>query len=248
MIIVSKIAHQVKPVVDLTVKYSDLTWEVIMGLFKDKPSWQDPFYTLGEEIANSVTHGVGAALAVAGMILLVVLAALYGDKWRVVSFTIYGLSLIILYLASTLYHGVQHPRAKRIFRRLDHTSIYVLIAGTYTPFLLISMRGSLGWILLAVVWTMALAGILWKIFFLGRFEVLATIMYVLMGWMGVIAFRQLLVNVPQTGVILLFAGGIVYTVGVIFYAWEKLPYNHAIWHLFVLGGSICHFFSITTLV
>ena len=219
-----------------------------MGLLKDKPSWQNPFYTLGEEIANSVTHGIGAALAVAGLTVLVVLSAIYGDAWRVVSFTIYGSSLIILYSASTLYHSVQHPKAKQLFRTLDHTSIYVLIAGTYTPFMLISVRGTMGWTLLAIVWAMAVTGIVWKIFFLGRFEVMATIMYILMGWMGVIAFRQMLVNIPPLGVTMLFAGGIVYTLGVIFYAWEKLPYNHAIWHLFVLGGSICHFFAMVTLV
>ncbi len=219
-----------------------------MDLLKDKPSWKSPFYTLGEEIANSVTHGIGAALAVAGLTALVLLAVIYGDAWRVASFTIYGSSLIILYLGSTLYHSVQHPRAKRVFRTLDHTSIYVLIAGTYTPFLLIGSRNTAGWTLLALVWTMAVAGILWKIFFLGRLEVLATLMYVFMGWMGVFAFRQILSNLPPLGVTMLFAGGIVYTVGVIFYAWERLPYNHAIWHLFVLGGSICHFFAIATLI
>jgi hemolysin III len=219
-----------------------------MGLLKDKPSWQNPFYTLSEEIANSVTHGIGAALAVAGLTVLVVLSVIYGDIWRVVSFTIYGSSLIILYSASTLYHSVKHPKSKQLLRILDHTSIYVLIAGTYTPFLLIGVRGTMGWTLLAIVWTMAVAGIIWKIFFLGRLEVLATIMYIFMGWMGVIAFRQLLVNIPPVGVTMLFAGGIVYTLGVIFYAWEKLPYNHAIWHLFVLGGSICHFFAMVTLV
>ncbi|MDX1413277.1 MAG: hemolysin III family protein [Candidatus Promineifilaceae bacterium] len=219
-----------------------------MGLFKDKPSWQNPFYTFGEELANSVTHGIGAVLAVAGMVALVALGFIYGDRWRVIGFTVYGLSLIILYSASTLYHGVQQPQAKKIFRRLDHTAIYVLIAGTYTPFLLITMRGTMGWTLLAVVWTMAAAGILWKIFFLGRLEVLATLMYLFMGWMGVLAFRQLLENIPPTGLTMLLAGGVIYTVGVIFYAWEKLPYNHAIWHLFVLGGSACHFFAITTLV
>jgi hemolysin III len=219
-----------------------------MDLLKDKPSWQNPFYTLGEEIANSVTHGIGAALAVAGLTSLVLLAVIYGDAWRVVGFTIYGSSLIILYLGSTLYHSVQHPRAKRILRTLDHTSIYVLIAGTYTPFLLIGARSTTGWTMLAVVWTMAVAGIIWKIFFLGRLEVLATLMYLFMGWMGVFAFRQILSNLPPLGVTMLFAGGIVYTVGVIFYAWEKLPYNHAIWHLFVLGGSICHFFAIATLI
>ena len=219
-----------------------------MGLLQDKPSWQNPFYTLGEEIANSVTHGIGVALAVAGMTVLVVLSVIYGDAWRVVSFIIYGSSLIILYSASTLYHSVQHPKTKKVLRTLDHTSIYVLIAGTYTPFLLIGVRGVLGWTLLAIVWAMAVAGIIWKIFFLGRLEVLATIMYIFMGWIGVIAFRQLLINIPPHGVTMLFAGGIVYTLGVIFYAWEKLPYNHAIWHLFVLGGSICHFFAMVTLV
>lgn len=219
-----------------------------MGLLKDKASWQNPFYTLGEEIANCVTHGVGVALAITGLTVLVVLAAIYGDAWRVVSFSIYGCSLLILYSASTLYHSIQHPRAKRVLRTMDHASIYILIAGTYTPFLLIGVRGTTGWTLLAIVWFMAAAGIVWKVFFLGRFEVLATLMYIFMGWMGVIAFRQMLVNVPQLGVVMLFAGGIVYTLGVIFYAWEKLPYNHAIWHLFVLGGSICHFFAVVTLV
>lgn len=219
-----------------------------MGLLHDKASWKSPFYSKGEEIANSVTHGIGAALAVIGLTLLIILSVIYGDAWRVVGFSIYGASLIILYLASTLYHSVQYPKAKRVLRTFDHTSIYVLIAGTYTPFLLIAVRGTLGWTLLAVVWLMAITGIIWKIFFLGRFEVMATIMYVLMGWMGVIAFRQMLVNIPPLGVTMLFAGGIVYTVGVVFYAWEKLPYNHAIWHLFVLGGSICHFVAIATLV
>ncbi len=219
-----------------------------MGLMRDKSSWKNPFYTLGEEIANSVTHGIGALLAVIGLIVLVVLAAIYGDTSRVVSFTIYGSSLIILYSASTLYHSVQHPPAKKLLRKLDHTSIYVLIAGTYTPFLLIAVRGTVGWTLLAIVWAMAISGIIWKIFFLGHFEVLATVMYILMGWMGVIAFRQMLVNIPSFGVTMLFAGGIVYTLGVIFYAWEKLPYNHAIWHLFVLGGSICHYLAMVTLV
>jgi hemolysin III len=219
-----------------------------MGLLKDKPSWKNPFYTPGEEIANSVTHGIGAGLAIVGLVILVVLAAVYGNTWQVISFTIYGSSLIILYFASTLYHSIQRPRAKKLFRTFDHISIYVLIAGTYTPFLVIAVRDTMGWTLLAVVWAMAAAGIIWKIFFLGRFEVMATIMYVLMGWMGVIAFRQMLVNVPPLGVTMLFAGGIIYTLGVIFYAWEKLPYNHAVWHLFVLGGSICHFFAVVTLI
>ena len=201
-------------------------------------------YTVGEEIANSVTHGIGAALSVAGLTLLVVLAAIYGDVWRVVSFSIYGSSLVLLYLASTLYHSIQQPKVKRILRILDHSAIYLLIAGTYTPFTLVSMRGLWGWSLFGVVWGLALLGIAFKTVFIGKYEKLATAAYVLMGWMVVIAFKQMLVTVPPGGIVWLVIGGVIYTLGVLFYAWEKLPYNHAIWHLFVLGGSICHFFAI----
>lgn len=202
------------------------------------------YYTTGEEIANSVTHGIGTGLAVAGLTLLVVLAAIYGDVWRVVSFSIYGSSLILLYLASTLYHSLQNPKVKRIFRVLDHSAIYVLIAGTYTPFTLVNLRGLWGWMLFGVVWTLALLGIAFKTVFIGRYEGWATAAYVLMGWLVVIAFKQMLVAIPPGGILWLVIGGVTYTLGVIFYAWEKLPYNHAIWHLFVLGGSICHFFAI----
>ena len=219
-----------------------------MFLFKENDSWQKPTYNLKEEIAASVTHGIGAGLSVAGLTLLIVLAAIYGDIWQVVAFSIYGVSLFFLYLASTLYHAIQNPRTKRVFRVLDHTGIYLLIAGTYTPFLLVGMRGVMGWTLLVIVWAMALAGILWKIFFLGRLEILATIFYVLMGWLAIIGIKEMLVSIPMAGLILLVTGGIVYMLGIIFYAWEKLPYNHAIWHLFVLGGSLLHFFAIVTLV
>ncbi len=220
-----------------------------MWLLKDKPDWQKPFYSVREEIIHSVTHGIGAALSVAGLTALVILAVIYGDVWRVISFSIYGSSLILLYLASTLYHSLQHPRAKAILRKFDHASIYVLIAGTYTPFLLVSLRGTaVGWTFFVLVWGMAAAGVVWKMFFLGKLEVIATIIYVLMGWMCVLVFKQMMAAIPTPGLIMLVAGGLVYTLGVIFYAWEKLPYNHAIWHLFVLGGSICHFFSIVTLI
>lgn len=201
-------------------------------------------YTLGEEIANSVTHGIGTALSVAGLTLLVALAVIYGDVWRVVSFSIYGGSLVLLYLCSTLYHSIQQPKVKRILRIFDHSAIYLLIAGTYTPFTLVSMRGPWGWTLFGVVWSLALLGIAFKTVFIGKYEKLATAAYVLMGWLVVIAFKQMLVTVPPGGVLWLVIGGVVYTLGVIFYAWEKLPYNHAIWHLFVLGGSACHFFAI----
>ena len=201
-------------------------------------------YTVGEEIANSITHGIGAGLSVAGLTLLVALAAIYGDVWRVVSFSIYGSSLVLLYLASTLYHSIQHPKVKRILRIFDHSAIYLLIAGTYTPFTLVSLRGPWGWTLFGLVWGLALLGIAFKTVFIGRYEKLATAAYVLMGWLVVIAFKQMHVAIPPGGIVWVVIGGVVYTLGVLFYAWEKLPYNHAIWHLFVLGGSACHFFAI----
>jgi hemolysin III len=201
-------------------------------------------YSSGEEIANSITHGVGVGLSIAGLIVLVVLGALYGDAWHVVSFSIYGGSLVLLYLASTLYHSFRKPKLKRAFRIVDHASIYLLIAGTYTPFMLVSLRGTWGWPLFGVIWGLALLGIGFKIFFINRFVVLSTIVYVLMGWLSVFALEQMLATISAGGVAWLLAGGISYTLGVIFYAWQKLPYNHMIWHLFVLGGSICHYFSI----
>lgn len=220
-----------------------------MWLLKEKQSWHKPFYSPREEIANSITHAIGVALSIAGLTALVILAAIYGDVWRIISFSIYGSSLILLYLASTLYHSFQHPRVKAVLRKFDHASIYILIAGTYTPYLLVSLRGTaVGWTFFALVWGMAAAGVVWKMFFLGKLEVIATIIYILMGWMCVLVFKQMMAAIPTPGVIMLVTGGVIYTLGVIFYAWEKLPYNHAIWHLFVLGGSICHFFSIATLV
>ena len=202
------------------------------------------FYTPGEEIANSVTHGIAAALSVAGLTLLVVLSVLYGDVWRIISFSIYGSTLILLYLASTLYHSFQHPRVKRIFRMIDHASVYLLIAGTYTPFLLVSLRGAWGWTLLVVIWGLALLGISFETLFIDRFRRLSTLAYVLMGWLGVIAAKEMLAIIPAGGLVLLAVGGVTYTAGVIFYVWRKLPYHHAIWHLFVIGGSICHYFAI----
>ena len=201
-------------------------------------------YSLGEEIANSITHGIGAGLSVAGLTLLVVLAGLYGDVYQIVSFSIYGATLVILYLASTLYHGFQHPRVKRIFRVIDHASIYLLIAGTYTPFLLIRVRSEWGWTLLIIVWGLAILGVGFKAVFIHRFLKVSVLTYILMGWLSVVAGKEMLANIPAGGLTWLAVGGVVYTVGVIFYAIKRIPYNHAIWHLFVLGGSICHFFGI----
>lgn len=201
-------------------------------------------YTLGEEIFHSITHGIGAGLSVAGLTLLVVLAALYGDVFQIVSFSIYGATLIILYLASTLYHSFPQPRVKRVFKVIDHASIYLLIAGTYTPFLLVGIRGMWGWTLLVIIWGLALLGVGFKALFIHRFQKLAVLAYVLMGWLCVAAFKELAANIPIGGLTWLAVGGVVYTVGVVFYALKKIPYTHAVWHLFVLGGSICHYFAV----
>ncbi len=200
-----------------------------------------PFY---EELANTLSHAVGVALSVVGLILLVVRAALYGDAWQVVSFSVFGSSLILLYLASTLYHGFKSKRIKEILRTLDHSAIYLLIAGTYTPFLLITLRGPWGWSLFGVIWGLAILGIAFKIIFGHKYEIVSTIFYVLMGWVVIIAIKPLLAALPMAGFVWLLAGGLAYTTGVIFYAWEKLPFNHAIWHGFVLVGSFFHFFAV----
>jgi hemolysin III len=201
-------------------------------------------YTLGEEIAHSITHGIGTGLSIAGLTVLVVLAALYGNVYQIVSFSIYGATLFILYLASTLYHSFQHPRVKQIFKIIDHSAIYLLIAGTYTPFLLVSIRGIWGWTLLIIIWGLALLGISFKTLFIHRFQKLSVLAYILMGWLSVVAIRELLMNIPLGGLIWLAVGGVVYTVGVIFYALHRIPYTHAVWHLFVMGGSICHYFAV----
>ncbi|MEW6716551.1 MAG: hemolysin III family protein [Chloroflexota bacterium] len=201
-------------------------------------------YTLGEEIVHSITHGIGAGLSIAGLVVLVVLAARRGDVYQIVSFSIYGAMLILLYLASTLYHGFQHPQAKQVFQIIDHASIYLLIAGTYTPFLLVGIRGVLGWTLLAIIWGLAVIGVGFKALAIHRFEKLSVLAYILMGWLCVVMLKELLSNIPIGGLIWLAVGGVVYTVGVIFYALRKIPYMHAIWHLFVLGGSICHYFAV----
>ena len=218
---------------------------IIMKDLKSSLSRQaNRFYTIGEEIANSITHGIGAVLSVAGLILLLLSPSAYGDVWRIVSVSVYGSSLVLLYMCSTLYHSVQRPNVKRILRILDHAAIYLLIAGSYTPFALVTMRGPLGWTILGIVWGLAILGILFKVWFIGRFEVLATIGYVLMSWICVIALKQLFAQLGPVGSTWLIVGGAAYMIGVIFFAWQKLPYNHAIWHLFVLCGSICHFFVI----
>lgn len=196
------------------------------------------------EIANSVTHGIGTILAIAGLVLLVVFAAIYGNAWHIVSFSIYGTTLVLLYLSSTLYHSAQEPRRKYIFRIIDHSAIYLLIAGTYTPFMLVTLQGTRGWVMFGIIWFLALAGILYKVFFINRHVVISTLFYLGMGWMIMFSIGDLFRNLPQNGIILLGAGGLAYTLGMLFYAGRERLLMHAVWHLFVLGGSICHFFSI----
>jgi hemolysin III len=196
-----------------------------------------------KEIANSITHGIGAALSIAGLSVLVSLASRYGDTLRVVSLSIYGATLILLYLSSTLYHSFSRGRVKHFFRFLDHSSIYLLIAGSYTPIVLVSLRGILGWTVFAIVWAMAIGGIIAKIFIPGRAGIFSVVFYIAMGWIVVLAIKPILETVPLNLFIWLLIGGLSYTFGIIFYAMEKMPYNHTIWHLFVLGGSITHFFG-----
>ena len=201
-------------------------------------------YSFAEEIANSITHGLGAALSITALILLTVLSGRSGDPWRIVSFAIYGSTLIILYTSSTLYHSFQNPTAKKVFRYFDHSSIYLLIAGTYTPFTLVSLRGGWGWTLFGMIWGFAAFGLIMTIFGFGRSRILASFIYIGMGWLVVIAIKPLVNAIPPGGLAWLVAGGLFYTFGVLFYIWKRLPFNHTIWHLFVLGGSVCHFFAV----
>ncbi|HNT73916.1 MAG TPA: hemolysin III family protein [Anaerolineae bacterium] len=201
-------------------------------------------YSIGEEIMNGVTHGIGAGLSVAGLTLLVVLAVLYGNVTQVVSFSIYGGSLIVLYLASTLYHSIQQPQAKRVLKVIDHAAIFLLIAGTYTPFLLLGVQGAWGWTFLIIIWGLAILGVSLKLLFMHRQQKASVLMYILMGWLSVLILKSLLDNIPVGGLIWLAAGGAAYTIGVIFYAMKKVPYMHGIWHLFVLAGSLCHYFAV----
>ncbi|MBN1895148.1 hemolysin III family protein [bacterium] len=211
---------------------------------KKKSEKKQRHYTVGEEIASSITHGIGAVLSIAALVILVVLAAKKGDAWRIVSFSIYGASLILLYLASTLYHGIQHPGAKHVFKILDHSSIFLLIAGTYTPFLLVNLRGPWGWTLFGIIWALAVVGIVFKAVFIGKWKKVSTLAYVAMGWLVVVALKPMLAVIPKPGLVWLAAGGLAYTGGVVFYAWKSVKFMHMIWHLFVLAGSICHFFAI----
>ncbi len=205
-------------------------------------------YTLREEIANGVTHGVGLGASLAGAALLVVVTALRGDGWQVTSSVVYGSALVTLYTASMLYHSFQGERVKRVLRVFDHCSIYLLIAGSYTPFALVSLRGGWGWTLFGLVWGLAVAGIVFKVFFTGRLNALSTAVYVLMGWLAVVIAKPIAEALPAGAIWLLLVGGVVYTAGTVFYHNRRVPYSHAIWHLFVICGSVFHYLAISNYV
>lgn len=204
----------------------------------------DKLYSIGEEIAHAITHGLGIVLSIVGLTVLVARAALYGGPLHIVAASVFGATLVLMYTASTLYHSIPLPRAKRVLRVIDHSLIYLLIAGTYTPFTLVTLGGRWGWSLFALIWALAVAGIAFKILATGRFEKVSLAIYLGMGWCGILAIEPLWKNLAPGGIALVLAGGLVYSVGVAFYVWERLRYHHAIWHLFVLAGSVLHFFAV----
>lgn len=201
-------------------------------------------YSKAEEIANSITHGLGVLFAVGGLTALMVLTAYFGTTSHLISYLVYGISMILLYTASTLYHALPGERAKRFFKICDHSAIYLLIAGTYTPFLVLNLQGATAWIAVAVIWSMALVGVIFKLFFTGRFKGLSTLLYIGMGWMVVFLAKPLSADMNEEAMKWLIIGGVTYTAGTIFYMMKKMPYAHAVWHLFVLLGSIFHFTAI----
>lgn len=201
-------------------------------------------YTLGEEIFNSVSHGTGALLAIAGCVVLIVFSAIYGGAWEVVSASIYGATLIILYTMSTLYHALTNPKAKRVFRILDHNTIFLLIAGTYTPYTLVSIRGALGWTIFGIIWGVAILGITLNSVNLEKFKKFSMICYIAMGWAIVLAIKPLVQAIPLISTVFLLVGGVCYSIGIPFYKRKQTKYMHSIWHLFVIAGSVFHYFSV----
>jgi hemolysin III len=200
--------------------------------------------TKAEEIGNASTHALGALLSIVAITLLILFAAHQEDTLKLVSGIVFGCTLLLMYVSSTVYHSMTNPKAKHLFRILDHASIYLLIAGSYTPFMLVTLKGSWGWTMFTIIWSLALAGVLFKLFFVHKFELLSTVIYLLMGWMALIVLKPLYQVLPLAGLEYIVAGGLCYTVGVIFYVWERLNFSHMLWHLFVLAGSICHFLAV----
>ena len=201
-------------------------------------------YELREEIIHSVTHGMGLILAIAGLGILIARATACGGARHIAGCSIFGASLIVVYVTSTLYHGIQHPETKKVLRIADHVSIYLLIAGTYTPFTLLNLRGAWGWSLFGVVWGLAFLGIVLQFSSLRKYSSIRLILYITMGWAALVAIKPLSASVPMSALTLIVAGGLSYTVGIVFYLWHRLPYHHAIWHVFVLSGSVLHYIAV----
>ena len=203
-----------------------------------------PRYSTAEEIANGITHGLGVVFSIAGLAILTAFASVFGTVWHIVACSVYGVTQILMYTASTLYHSIPVPRAKKFLRLLDHSAIYLLIAGTYTPFALVNLRGPWGWSILIAIWGLAIAGIALQSKLIRLSKLVTALPYVAMGWVAVIAVKPPLEAVAPGGLWLLVLGGLAYTAGTLFYVWKRLPFHHAIWHGFVLLGSVLHFFSI----
>lgn len=201
-------------------------------------------YSFGEEIANSVTHGLGVVAGIVALTLLVTFAALFGDGWHLAGGIVFGATLVMLYTASTLYHSFPWPRAKHIFKVLDHAGIYLLIAGTYTPFTLVTLRDDGGWWLFGTVWTLAIVGVVLEAAWVQRPKWLSVLIYLGMGWLAIVMVRPLVANLDPAGLWLLIAGGLSYTLGTVFYVSRRIPFGHAIWHVFVLGGTTCHVLAV----
>ncbi|MGM9956318.1 MAG: hemolysin III family protein [Peribacillus sp.] len=201
-------------------------------------------YTKKEEVFNAITHGIGVLLSIAALVLLIIFSAQQGSASLIVISIIYGVSMLLLYVASTLVHSFPEGKLKDLFEIFDHSAIYIFIAGTYTPIMLLVIQGALGWTLLGVVWGVAVVGVIFKAFFVKKFLYLSTILYIAMGWMIVLAWGPLTSTMPAAGIQLLIAGGLLYTFGAIFYVWRGFPFHHAVWHLFVLAGSVAHFFVV----
>lgn len=213
-----------------------------------KPVQLSEKQSTGEEIANSIIHGIGAVLSIAGLVIIIVIASKKGGALRITTLSIYGASMIIMFLMSTMSHGLVTVRAKNVFEILDHSAVYTLIAGTYTPICLIIVGGAWGWTFFGIAWGLAILGIIFKVFFTGRYIKMSSAIYVVMGWLVLAAIWPVINGIPKEFLLWLLAGGLLYTFGVIFYVWRKIPYHHAVWHVFVLGAAVCHFFGILLFV
>ncbi|WP_067727555.1 PAQR family membrane homeostasis protein TrhA [Oceanobacillus damuensis] len=201
-------------------------------------------FSKGEEIANAVTHGIGAILSLLGLVVLIIASSMHGTVWHVVSFTIFGTTMLILYVSSTMVHALLPGKAKDLFEIFDHSSIYLFIAGTYTPFTFHIIQGTLGWVMFGIIWCLAIGGVIFKAFFVKKYMFTSTLLYVLMGWLVVVGWNQIVENLHSNGVILLVIGGLFYTVGAVFYVWRGFKYHHLVWHIFVLAGTTAHYFCV----